>query len=124
MSLQTHQRQSSGFGKRGYVEPPQPVGEPASAKGGNNTIKWIGGGALGLALLGLIGAGTSGGGSLLGALIGGLLGQKLAQSATKAQTTAAQRTAAPAPTTAPASTTVQRSGFGTTAATSASSSGS
>lgn len=98
------------------MAPPQPVARPESDNGGNGAIKWIGGGIAGLALLGLIGAGTGGGGSLIGALLGGLLGHKLAQGMNKAPTPPAARAAAPATAPAPATTSVQRSGFGTTAA--------
>ena len=125
MTLRSNQNQSprpSGFGKRGVVTPPQPV-RPQAQGGGNSNdmLKWVGGGVAAVAVLGLIGAGTGGGG-LLGGLIGGMLGHKLAQGMSKAPATAAHAPAAHAP--AAATTSVQRSGFGTTSSTSSFSSGS
>ncbi len=130
MSLQSNQNQphrSSGFGKRGHVTPPQRV-QPQAQGGGNSndTLKWVGGGVAAVAVLGLIGAGTGGGG-LLGGLIGGMLGHKLAQGMSKAPATAAHAPAAHASgahAPAAAATTVQRGGFGTTSSSSSFSSGS
>lgn len=125
MSLQSNQNQRpSGFGKRGVVTPPQRVQPQPQSQGGgnsNDTLKWVGGGVAAVAVLGLIGAGTGGGG-LLGGLIGGMLGHKLAQGMNKAPTTAAHAPSAHAP--AAATSTVQRGGFGTTSSTSSFSSGS
>lgn len=108
MSRQSSQ-DSRRFGKRGRVDltPPSRPDVPRLTPDNANRMKWIGGSLAVIFLLGLLSGGTSGAG-LLGGLLGGWLGSRLANNNTAS--TSAQSATKPGA----ATTTVQRSGFGST----------